>query len=195
MVARQSCRALPLPAQLPDGGVPDGGVPDGISPDGGVPDGFSPDGAVPFIPIPPSWEGRVPFISIPAGGVPEGAVPFCISAGGVPDGAVLADELAALSAGADADCSTGAAVEDAADCVEEVPESDVQPATQMPAIRIAEATSMMMILLFMGYVSCMHGRDLDPAGPGSGCRKDHASGHILPLFRGAVQDRSVIPPG
>jgi len=36
---------------------------------------------------------------------------------------------------------------------EELPESDVQPATKIPAMRIADATSMMIVLFFMGYVS------------------------------------------
>jgi hypothetical protein len=71
----------------------------------------------------------------------------CISAGGVPEGAAAdcSDDAAAVEA--------ACAGVDTADCVEELPESDVHPATKMPATRIAEATNMMIMLLFMGYVS------------------------------------------
>jgi hypothetical protein len=66
---------------------------------------------------------------------------------------VLSDDPAACAAPA---CSSaGAAVPDDADGTDELPESDVQPATKIPAIRSAEATSVMMILRFMGYVSLM----------------------------------------
>jgi hypothetical protein len=40
-----------------------------------------------------------------------------------------------------------------ADCAEELPESDVQPATKIPATRNSDAINMMIMLLFMGYVS------------------------------------------
>jgi len=99
-------------------------------------------------PGPPA--GAVPFICIPSGGVPEGLVPFISTpAGAVPD---CSDDPAALAAGVAWTCSDDAGL-DAADCVEELPESDVQPATRIPATRIADATNMMIMLLFMGYVS------------------------------------------
>lgn len=125
--------------------MPDGGVPDGFSPDG-----LSPEGAVPLPGIPPGPPcGAVPFIAMPSGGVPEGAVPLtCLSAGGVPDGN-------AVSAAPDVDFSDAAGVCTAGLDVAVLPESDVQPATNIPAMRIADATSMMMVLLFMGYVSLM----------------------------------------
>jgi len=143
-----------LPAYDAAGGVPDGGVPEGFSPDG-----LSPEGAVPFICMPSGGvpEGRVPFISIPAGGVPEGAVWFiCISAGGVPDG--VTDESDDPEAACTEDawgCSADAAALVTSDGAEELPESEVQPATKIPAMRIAEATNMMIMLLFMGICLLM----------------------------------------
>jgi hypothetical protein len=87
----------------------------------------------------------VPFIAIPSGGVPEGAVPFiCISTGCVPEGVALSDVPADACPVAPGVCA--AAVLDAAG----LPESDVQPATRIPAMRNTDATSMMIVLLFMG---------------------------------------------
>jgi len=48
---------------------------------------------------------------------------------------------------------TDAAGVDAADCVEVLPESDVQPATKIPAMRITDATNKILILFFMGNFS------------------------------------------
>jgi len=129
--------------QLDAGGVPDGGVPDGFSPDC-----RSPEGAVPLPGMPPGPPcGAVPFIAIPSGGVPEGAVPLAgISAGGVPAGATFSEVPTDTCAEAAGVCSAGL---DAA----LLPESDVQPATRIPAMRNTDATSMMMVLLFMRYVS------------------------------------------
>jgi hypothetical protein len=141
--------------------VPEGGVPDGIPPKGGEP------------------EGAVPFICIPAGGVPEGRVPFiCKPAGGVPEGvADWSDDPVATCVETAWGCSADAAGLVTADWAEELPESDVQPATKIPAMRIAEATNMMMMLLFMGYVSLLSGHRPDVPGwessirhPATGCR-------------------------
>jgi hypothetical protein len=76
-----------------------------------------------------------------------------MSAGGVPDGWVP-DGVTELSA--DWGCCAAAVV--AADA-EELPESDVQPATRIPATRNTDAINMMMILFFMGYVSLRSGWD------------------------------------
>jgi hypothetical protein len=139
----------------------------GYEPVGGVPEGFSPEGGEPEGP-------PVPFISMPAGGVPEGRVPFisipplwspdavwfiCISAGGVPEGAAdWSDDPATASVEAAWGCSAGAAAWlVTADWAEVLPLSDVQPATKIPAMRSAEATNMIMMLLFMGYVSLLPG--------------------------------------
>lgn len=129
--------------QLDAAGVPEGGVPVGFSPDG-----RSPEGVVLFPYIPPGPPcGAVPFIVIPSGGVPEGAVPLAgISAGGVPDGAAFSEVPADACAEAAGVCSAG--LDEAV-----VPESDVQPATRIPAMRNTDATSMIMVLLFMRYVS------------------------------------------
>ena len=97
----------------------------------------------------------MPFISSPAGCVPEGAVWFtCLSAGGVAD---WSDDPVAACVETAWGCSADAAGLVTADWAEELPESDVQPATKIPVMRIAEATNMMMILLFMGYVSLRRG--------------------------------------
>ena len=137
-----------------------GGVPDGISPEGFSPEGLSPEGAVPFICMPSGGvpEGRVPFISIPAGGVPDADWFICISAGGVPEGATdeSEDPVAACDEVAWG-CSADAAALVTADDTEELPESEVQPATKIPAMRIADATNMIIMLLFMGYVSLLSG--------------------------------------
>jgi hypothetical protein len=112
-------------------------------------------------------EGRVPFISMPAGGVPDGWVPLftCIPAGGVPDGAAdWSDDPAAACAEAAVDCVDDA-VPDAADCADELPESDVQPATKIPATRNTDAINMMIMLLFMGYVSFTVRMDIIPDDP------------------------------
>lgn len=148
-IARCTLPLRPPAYELAAGSVPEGVVPDGFSPDGGVP-----DGAVPFISIPPGGvpEGRVPFISIPAGGVPDGWVPLftCIPAGGVPDGAAdWSDDPAAACVEAAWDCVDDAGLE-VADCAEELPESDVQPATKIPATRNTDAINMIIMLLFMG---------------------------------------------
>jgi hypothetical protein len=42
---------------------------------------------------------------------------------------------------------------DAADCVEVLPESDVQPAAKIPAMRITDATTIILILFFMENLS------------------------------------------
>jgi hypothetical protein len=104
---------------------------------------------------------------MPSGGVPEGAVPLtCLSAGGVPDGN-------AVSAVPDAAFSDAAGVCTAGLDVAVLPESDVQPATNIPAMRIADATSMMMVLLFIGYISLMsRGSPFDLLGGSSGIRED-----------------------
>jgi hypothetical protein len=95
--------------------------------------------------------------------VPEGAVWFtCLSAGGVPeDAADWSDNPVAACVEAAWGCSADAAGLVTADWAEELPESDVQPATKIPAMRIAEATNMMMMLLFMGYVSLLSGHQPD----------------------------------
>jgi hypothetical protein len=134
-------------------------------PDGGVPDGRVPDGGVP--------EGRVPFICIPSGGVPEGRVPFiCIPSGGVPCGPAdwLNCGLSAVPAWSDVtddaippEVPTGA-VPTACVCPaagddvlpvwpDTLPVSWVQPATRIPATRIADAISIMILLFFIGYIS------------------------------------------
>jgi hypothetical protein len=88
-----------------------------------------------------------------------------LSAGGVPDGdAVSAVPEAAFSDAAGV-CTAGLEVA-------ELPESDVQPATNIPAMRIADATSIMIVLLFMGYVSLMsRGSLFDSHGGSSGIRE------------------------
>jgi hypothetical protein len=103
--------------------------------------------------------------------VPEGAVPLrCISAGGVPEGAAFSE----VPADACPDVSGVPAAEpETAAGVAVLPVSDVQPATKIPEMRIADATSMIMMLLFMGYVSLTirgshsHSRLMSPAGGSS----------------------------
>lgn len=122
-----------------------GGVPDGCVPDGGAPPGGVPEGAVPF--------------SIPSGGVPEGAFLFICPPGGVPDGAVLftctpgCRSVAAVLPDCTFSCCvfTGDAAGDTVvpvDCGE-VLVVLVQPATRIPAMRIADAITMTMLLFFM----------------------------------------------
>jgi hypothetical protein len=108
----------------------------------------------------------VPFISMPAGGVPDGWVPLftCIPAGGVPDGAAdWSDDPAAACAETAVDCVDDAGFN--ADCADELPESDVQPATKIPATRNTDAINMMIMLLFMGYASFMVRMDIIPDDP------------------------------
>jgi hypothetical protein len=113
-------------------------------PDGGVPDGIVPEGAVPFIcPPGPPPEGAVPFI-IPPGGVPEGAVLF-VCAPGVPEGAALFPPVCGVSVDDWVDDETALPV----DCCE-VLVVLVQPAIMIPAMRIADAINMSILLLFMG---------------------------------------------
>jgi hypothetical protein len=116
-----------------DGGVPEGGVP----PDGGVP------------------EGCVPFISIPAGGVPCGPADW-LKAG-------LSPVLAAWSGVADEAAEPefpASAVTAACSCPVEGDDAlvvwldvllSVQPATRIPATRIAEAISMIKLFFFIGF--------------------------------------------
>ena len=118
-------------------------------PDGGVPEGAEPDGAVPFI-SPPIWppggvpEGAVPFISPPMG-VPDGAVPFtCLPDCGVPEGVALFPPACCVSAAAGVDDETALPLDDV-----EVPVELVQPAIMIPAMRIADAINMTMLLFFM----------------------------------------------
>jgi hypothetical protein len=141
--------------QVVTGGVPDGGVPEGFSPDG-----LSPEGAVPFPGMPPGPPcGAVPFIAMPSGGVPEGTVPLlCKSAGRVPDGVTFSDIPADT-------CPDAAGVCASALDVALLPESDVQPATNIPAMRIADATSMMIVLFFMDYFSLVFQEESFPSLP------------------------------
>jgi hypothetical protein len=144
-------------------------------------------------------EGRVPFISIPSGGVPDGRVPFIsIPSGGVPDGRVLfawspsgcvpdrvtdcSDDPVEVDACASVSCAcTDDAGVDAADCVEVLPESDVQPATKIPAMRITDATNMILVLFFMENLSL----DNDLPGEGIICHQDWSRPiyihHITPV--------------
>lgn len=116
-------------------------------------------------------EGRVPFISIPAGGVPDGWVPFAWNPSGcVPDGVTdCSDDPVEADAcdGVSCACTDDAGV-DAADCVEVLPASDVQPATKIPAMRITDATIMILILFFMENLSF----DNDLPGEGIICHLD-----------------------
>jgi len=123
-------------------------------PEGWVPDGGVPEGAVPFI-CPPG----PPPVCPPSGGVPEGAVPFICTPDGVPEGAVLLVWSPAggvpdgvIAVFCSADWLLSVTVLDEAllpdDWVELV--ELVHPAIMMPAIRIAEAISMSVMLFFMG---------------------------------------------
>jgi hypothetical protein len=107
-----------------------------------------PDGRVPFISIPAGGvpEGWVPFICMPAGGEPDGWVVFpCILAAGVPDG-VMAEPDVAVSCGT---CVLSACV--GAEDADVLPPSWVQPAIKIPATRIADAMIMMIVLFFMRF--------------------------------------------
>ena len=132
-------------------------------PDGGVPDGGVPEGGVP--------DGRVPFICIPSGGVPEGRVPFtCIPSGGVPfepadwlncglspvlawpgvtdDDTPLESPATAVPTACVCSCTAdGEAV--VLVWPDTLPVSWVQPATSIPATRIADAINIMILLLFI----------------------------------------------
>jgi hypothetical protein len=131
------CRVVPYCVA---GGVPDGGVPDGRVPEGAVPFIFppiSPAGGVP--------EGAVPFICPP--GVPEGAVPLiCSPDCGVPTGVVLAACPSACCVSVEdvVDDDTALSLDDVV-----VPEVLVQPAIMIPAMRIADAISMSILLFFI----------------------------------------------
>lgn len=108
-----------------------------------------PEGAVPFIapPICPAGgvpDGAVPFIA-PAGGVPEGAVPFVCSAG-VPEGAAPLSAGCGVSAAACEDVVTALPADEDVELVELV-----HPAIIMPAMRIADAISITIMLFFMDY--------------------------------------------
>lgn len=119
-------------------------------PVGGVPEGGVPDGGVP--------KGRVPFTCILSGGGPEGRVPFiCIPPGGVPfDPAdwlncgfspVLASpgvaDATIVPEPASGVFSTVCA------CPAALVESWVQPATRIPAMRNADAISIIILLFFI----------------------------------------------
>ena len=107
-------------------------------PDGIVPEDAAPDGAVPFI-IPPGGvpEGAVPFIS-PPGGVPEGAVP---------DGAALVPPACGVPVEDGVDDETALLL----DGTEVLVELCVQPAIMIPAMRIADAINMSILLFFIEY--------------------------------------------
>lgn len=103
---------------------------------------------MPFIspPCPPP-EGAVPFISwpggVPDGIVPEGAVLFVWSPG-VPDGAAPFPPACCVSVEDGVDDETALPVEGA-----EVLVVLVQPAIIIPAMRIADAINMTIMLFFM----------------------------------------------
>ena len=108
-----------------------------------------PEGAVPFIapPICPAGgvpDGAVPFIS-PAGGVPGGEVPFICSAG-VPEGAALLSAGCWTSVTACEDEVTALLADEDVELVELV-----HPAIIMPAMRIADAINITIMLFFMDY--------------------------------------------
>jgi hypothetical protein len=132
--------------QEPGWGVPDGGVPEGGVPDGTVP---SPAGGVP--------DGRVPFICIPSGGVPEGAPADWLNLGLSPllVASVVPDDEPVAGGSAEA-VFVICACEDAEvlpDWAVVLPESCVQPAMRIPAMRIADATSIIILLFFMEFIS------------------------------------------
>jgi len=119
----------------------------------GVPEGIVPEGAVPFIapPVCPSGgvpDGAVPFISppMPEGAVPLGAVPFICSPG-VPDGATPLPAAACWeSVVAGVDVTPALSVDEEAEFVELV-----HPAIMIPAMRIADAINITIMLFFMDY--------------------------------------------
>ena len=153
-----------------DGGVPEGGVP----PDGGVP-----DGAVLFISIPAGGvpEGLVPFISIPAGGVPcgpadwlnTGLSPVLVVWSGVADEAAEPEFPASAVTAA---CSCPVDGDDTLVVCLDVLVS-VQPATRIPATRIAEAISMIKLLFFIGF---------SPEFPGPAHKNAPEAGAVLNSF-------------
>jgi hypothetical protein len=109
---------------VPDGGVPEGAVPficPPISPLGGVPEGVVPSICPPGVP-----DGAVLFVCAPACGVPMGVALCCVS---VDD--VVADETALPVEGVD------------------VLVVLVHPAIMIPAMRIADAINMTIMLFFM----------------------------------------------
>ena len=120
-----------------------GGVPDGL-----VPEGAAPEGAVPFIspPCPPP-EGAVPFISWP-GGVPDGIVPegtvLFVWSPGVPEGAAPFPPACCVSAEDGVADETALPVEGV-----DVLVVLVHPAIMIPAMRIADAINMTIMLFFM----------------------------------------------
>jgi hypothetical protein len=90
-------------------------------------------------------EGAVPFIC-PPGGVPDGAELFvCAPDCGVPDGAALLPPDCWVSIGA---CGVDD-TEFSLDGVDVLDELCVQPAIMIPAMRIADAINMTIMLFFM----------------------------------------------
>jgi hypothetical protein len=155
----QACSSvvLPLPDYVPEGGVPDGGVPEGRVPFNCIPPGGDPEGRVPFICMPSGGvpEGRVPFISTPSGCVSIGPADSLnrdllpVPASGFPDG----DSPPASPAGA---VSTGGESDGIGESVLLVSTDELlseQPAARIPATRIADATSIMILLFCIEFFS------------------------------------------
>ena len=143
-------RLSSYPHQDPDGGVPEGRVPDGGVPEGAVPLPGPPDGGVP--------DGRVPFICIPAGGVPEGVPADWLNRGLSPlaAGSDEPDDASLAGCSAEAVFVTCACASDDAGLplawAAELPES-VQPITKIPAMRIADAISINIVLFLIEFIS------------------------------------------
>jgi hypothetical protein len=143
----------------PDGGVPEGGVPDGPDPSDCIPPGGVPEGRVPFICMPSGGvpEGLVPFIAMPSGGVPPiwpadwlncGLLPEPASPGVADDARLPASPVVAAAVPW---ASVG--IVDRVLVVSTDELLSVQPATRIPAMRIDDAISIMILFFCIGSIS------------------------------------------